>query len=300
MTSVLGNGEYRYERVQGWAQIPPYFEITGLGPTGGVVDVACDSQDRVYVLCRGNHPVLIFEPDGRFLSCWGEGRFRWPHGIHIDAQDRVFVTDAQKHTVEQFTLLGQLQMTLGTPGWASVTMRGEPFNLPTGATVAEDGTLYVSDGYGNRRVHHFSAQGELIASWGEPGSGPGQFILPHFLDVDAQGIVYVCDRENNRVQRFDGEGQFLDEWTGLQRPADVHIDRQRKILYLGELGGPGLVARISVRDLTGRVLSSWQGLEREGQGVLGGPHGIGVDSQGNIYEGSIGEQPRVQKFVRLS
>ena len=297
---ALGRDDYRYERVEGWARIPQYFELTGLGPSGGVVDVACDSSDRVYVLCRGNHPVIVFDQDGGFLSCWGERRFRWPHGIHIDSQDNVFVTDTQKHTVEKFTLSGELLMTLGTPNWAGLTMRGEPFNLPTGATVADDGSIFASDGYGNRRVHRFSADGELLRSWGEPGEGPGQFILPHFLDVDRHGTVYVCDRENNRIQLFRSDGEFVTEWTGLNRPADIHIDRRADIAYVGQLGTPDLQPRISIHDLASNVLSSWEGRESDGRGVLGGPHGIGVDSRGNIYEGTIGDAPRVQKFVRLS
>jgi DNA-binding beta-propeller fold protein YncE len=296
---ILGQGQYQYERVDGWAKIPPYFQLTGLGPSGGVVDVACDAEDRVYVLCRGNHPVIVLQPDGAFLTCWGEGHFRWPHGIHIDGEGRVWVVDAQKHTVEAFTPSGELLMTLGTPNWAGITMRGEPFNLPTGITVAPDGSLFISDGYGNRRVHHFSPDGVLLHSWGEHGAGPGQFALPHFLDVDRHGAVYVCDRENDRVQLFDAAGAYLRQWAGLNRPADIHIDRAADLVYLGELGG-SRVPRISLRDLDGRILSAWQGLEREGQGVLAGPHGIGVDSHGNIYEGAINEQPCVQKYVRVS
>jgi DNA-binding beta-propeller fold protein YncE len=301
MGAILGSGAYRYERVEGWAKIPPYFSLAGLGPLtmGGVVDVACDAHDCVYALCRGNHPVMIFAPDGSFVSSWGEGHFRWPHGIHIDAADNVYVTDAQKHTVEQFSLGGELRMTLGTPGWAAVTMRGEPFNMPTGTVVAPDGSLFVSDGYGNRRVHHFTADGRLLKSWGAPGNGPGEFILPHFLDVDAQGTVYVCDRENDRVQLFTVEGAFVGQWTELHRPADVHVDRAREILYLGEQGGPRGMPRLSVRDLQGRVLSAWEGFEGLGQGVLHGPHGIGVDARGNLYEAGIGEMPGIQKFARV-
>lgn len=298
---ALGQGAYRYERALGWGKIPPYFKLTGLGPvaTGGIVDVACDAHDRVYALCRGNHPVLIFDPDGNFVSCWGEGHFLWPHGITIDAQDHIYIADAQKHTVEKFTLGGELLMTLGTPGWAAVTMRGEPFNMPTGTAIAPDGSLFISDGYGNRRVHHFTADGRLLHSWGAPGSAPGEFILPHFLDVDRHGTVYVCDRENDRIQLFTAEGAFVRQWTGLVRPADVYIDREKDIVYVSQLGGASQ-PKISIHDLQGNVLSFWEGREREGKGVLNNPHGIGVDSKGNIYEASIGERPGIQKFVKLT
>ena len=299
---VLGDGDHKYERVVGWGKIPEYFEITGLGPNGGIVDVACDSKDRVYALCRGNHPVLIFDADGNFVSCWGEGHFRWPHGIHIDPDDNVYVVDAQTHTVEKFTLGGELLMTLGTRNWAAITVRGEPFNMPTSLTVGHDGNLFVCDGYGNRRVHKFSPTGELLTSWGEPGAGPGQFALPHFVDVDRHGIVYVCDRENWRVQLFDSEGTYMTEWTGLNRPSDLYINREKDLLYLSEAGrrGPSSAPpRISIRDLEGSVLSSWEGYKSDGMGVLGGPHGIGVDSRGNIYEGAIGVDPGIQKFAKV-
>lgn len=295
---ALGSGEFRCERVENWAKIPEGFEITGLGPVqfGGFVDVACDSRDRVYAFCRGPHPVLVFEPNGSFITCWGEGHFRWPHGIHIDSDDNVYLVDAQTHTVEKYTTGGELLMTLGVRDWATPTMHGAPFNMPTYLTVAPDGCLFVSDGYGNRCVHKFSADGKLLKSWGEPGTGPGQFILPHFVDVDAEGAVYVCDRETNRVQIFDNDGEFLTEWPDLLRPSDLYIDRAKQLMYLSEVGGP---ARIGIRDLKGNLLSSWGGKKADGSGVLGGPHGIGVDSKGNVYEAAIGADPGLQKFAKI-
>lgn len=298
---ALGTGDYRYERVEGWGKIPEGFEITGLGPiaTGGIVDAACDSKNRVYALCRGNHPVMVFDPDGSFVSCWGEGHFRWPHGINIDSEDNLYLTDSQMHTIDKFTPSGELLMTLGTRNWAAVTMRGEPFNMPTNLVVAPDGNMFVADGYGNRRVHKFSPDGELVTSWGEPGSGPGQFILPHFVDVDGHGTVYVCDRENSRVQVFSNDGEYITEWSDPARPSDLHIDRERDIVYLGEAGTPDRPPAISVRDLKGKVLARWEGRKSDGTGVLGGPHGIGVDSAGNIYEAAIGGDPGIQKFARV-
>lgn len=261
------------------------------------MDIACDSSDRVYALCRGNHPVMIFAPDGSFVSCWGEGHFRWPHGIYIDSADNVWITDAETHTIEKFTLGGELLMTIGTRNWATVTLRGEPFNMPTSVTVAPDGNLFITDGYGNRRVHKFTAAGKLVTGWGEPGAGPGQFNFPHFADVDNHGKVYVCDRENKRVQVFTDEGKLVTEWANLNRPSDIYIDRAADVVYLSEAGGPAMAPKISIRDLKGKLLSSWEGWKKQG-GVLRGPHGIGVDSRRNVYEGSIGEDPGIQKFAR--
>jgi hypothetical protein len=124
-------------------------------------------------------------------------------------------------------------------------------------------------------------------------------VLPHFVDVDNHGRVYVCDRENRRVQVFSDDGRYLTEWSELNRPSDLYIDREEDVVYLGEAGGPSLAPRISIRDLDGNVLSSWEGHERDGTGVLAGPHGIGVDSRRNVYEGSIGTDPGMQKFARI-
>ena len=295
---ILGSGDYRYERVEGWAKIPEYFEFGSVERSGGFVDVACDSNGRVYALCRGNHPVLIFDGDGNFKSCWGEGHFRWPHGIFIDADDNVYVTDSQTHTVEKFTLGGKLLMRLGERDWAAPLLRRAPFNMPTGLAIGPSGDLFISDGYANFLVHRFSPEGELLKTWGEPGTGPGQFALPHFIGVDRHGTVYVCDRENGRVQLFTHDGEYITAWTGLNNPADISIDQEKDIAYVAEIGGP-YQPKISIRDLQGNELSSWEGRESEGKGVLEVAHGIGVDSDGNIYETEIGKTQRIQKFARV-
>jgi len=294
---ILGQGDYKYERVEGWAKIPEYFVL------GDPTDIACDSRDRVYVFCTGNHPVLIFDRNGDFISCWGETFFRQSHGIFIDSNDFVYLTDRQTHTVEKFTLGGEHLMTLGRRNWVSPPIRGAPFNMPTGVCVGPSGDLFVSDGYGNRRVHKFSPDGKLIKSWGAQGNGPSQFVLPHNIFVDKYGTVYVCDREAGRIQLFTSDGEYITEWAGLNRPADLYIDLEKDIAYVAERGTPN-PPRISIRDLKGNVLSSWEGFESEGKGgVLEVCHGIGVDSHGDIYEGELGsggKPQRIQKFAKVS
>jgi DNA-binding beta-propeller fold protein YncE len=290
---ILGTGEYRYQLVDGWAKIPEYFVLDD------AVDVATDSQDRVFVFCRGNHPILIFDRNGDFISCWGEGYFREPHGIFIGPDNAVYLTDSQSHTVEKFTPGGEMQMRLGTKDYAQMTARGEPFNMPTGIALSQSGDLFVSDGYANRRVHRFSPNGELLKSWGEYGNGPGQFNFPHNIDVDQYGTVYVCDRENERIQTFTSEGEFITEWTGLHKPGDLYIDRNKDLVYLAEQGRPGpKKSRISIRDLDGNILSMWEGRESDGDGVLENPHGIWADSHGDIYVGEI-KRKRILKFARV-
>ena len=274
-----------------------------------VVGVASDSRDRVYVFNRGEHPVIVFERGGTFVKSWGEGRFGRAHGIHIGPDDSVYLTDDFLHTVQKFTLDGELLMTLGESGRPSDTgvqgndyrtiRRGAgPFNQPTNVALTPQGEIYVTDGYGNARVHKFSAQGELLFSWGEPGAGPGQFNLPHGIAVDSDGVVYVADRENDRLQLFQPDGTFISEWTQVSRPAQVFIDPEDRI-YVAEIGWrcglfPGVEpvdpggAYVSVLDREGNVLDRWGGSENPcAPGDFYAPHDVWVDRFGDVYVGEV-------------
>ena len=156
--------------------------------------MATDSRDRVFVFNRGEIPVIIFDRDGRFQCSWGEGLFARPHGITIGPDDAVYITDDLDHTVKKFTPDGTLLLTFGKSGGPSDTgatsqdfrtirRAGPPFHYPTNVALAADGSLYIADGYGNARVHKFSADGRHLSSWGEPGAGPGQFRVPHGIAV---------------------------------------------------------------------------------------------------------------------
>ena len=166
------------------------------------------------------------------------------------------------------------------------------------SVIGPDGSLFISDGYANYLVHKFTAEGELLKTWGGPGTGPSEFALPHNIGVDRQGLVYVCDRENGRVQIFDGEGGYVTEWAGLNNPSDISMDWKNDIAYLAEIGGPHQ-PKVSIRDLQSKGLSSWEGRESGGKGLLEVAHGIGVDSKGNIYECEINVTPRIKKFARV-
>src|SRR6476646_3379056 len=172
--------EFGYEPDDHWAKLPVGWSWME------VVAVATDAQDRVLVFSRGERPVIVFDRDGMFLRSWGEGLFARPHGITIGPDDSVYCTDDLDHTVRKFTSDGRLLLTLGTSGQPSDTgatsvdyrgilRSGLPFHFPTNVALSPAGELYVSDGYGNARIHKFAPDGRLLRSWGEPGHGPGQF-----------------------------------------------------------------------------------------------------------------------------
>lgn len=303
--NIFGTGELTYRAVPDWAKLPPGWSFEE------VVGIATDSRTRVFVFCRGEHPVMVFEPDGTFVRSWGEGRFVRPHGITIGPADEVYLSDDKGHAIYRFDGAGTLLMTLGTPGrpsetgvegmdYRTIRRGGPPFNMPTNVAIAPGGDLYITDGYGNARVHVFAPDGTLRFSWGEPGSGPGQFNLPHGIAIDRNGRVYVADRENSRVQIFSLRGEFITEWTDTARPMQVAIDRHDRafVCDVGWKAGlfpwqtppatPPRGAYVSVFDLEGRLLSRWGGGESPcAPGDFFAPHGICVDSAGAIYVGEV-------------
>jgi NHL repeat len=173
MPTILGSGEHRYRVVEGWAKLPDGWELTD------VASVAVDSKDRVYVFNRGAHPMIVFDRDGNFLRSWGEGLFSRAHGLNLDADDNLYCTDDGDHTVRKCTSDGKVLLTIGIPEKPAPFMSGEPFHRCTHTALSPQGEIYVSDGYGNARVHKFTPEGKLIKSWGEPGSDPGQFNIVH-------------------------------------------------------------------------------------------------------------------------
>lgn len=302
----FGSGDYRYELVPDWAKLPAGWLCE---KNSGI---AVDSDDNVYALSRGEHPVLVFDRHGNFLRSWGEGVFARSHGISI-SDEAAFCADDMDHTIRRFDLHGRLLETMGTKGQPSDTgyvlpkklgdpglldrllaiKRGAgPFNRPTKLIVAPWGERYATDGYGNARVHRFAADGSLIQSWGQPGTGAGQFCLPHSLVADARERILVADRENSRVQVFSKDGKFLEEWRDFSYPSDIAIGGDG-VLFISEKGTKG----VSIRDLDGKVLSQFSG---EGDGVLRGAHSICVDSSGDLYIGETAAgSPSIKKFVRV-
>ncbi len=298
----LGSGQFVYEEDVGWGEVPAGWEVVE------VPGVAVDSQDRVYAFCRSEHPIIVFDQEGRFLRSWGEGLIKRAHDIIVGPDDAVYCVDDWGHAVHKFTTEGELLMTIETADcpadtgydWDDhriVERAGPPFNYPTGIALTSEGDFYVSDGYGNARVHKYTAEGELLFSWGEPGDNAGQFVTPHNVCVDGEGTVYVADRQNRRMQLFNPEGEFIRQWDDIWWPCDMCIDADNN-MYIAEVGGifmgetkdPQLdnpPARITVRDLNGTILSEWGMEDALGNGRFFSPHNIAFDSRGDLYVGEV-------------
>jgi hypothetical protein len=215
----------------------------------------------------------------------------------VGPDDSLYMTDDGGHCVRKCTPEGKVLFEIGIPGKPAAFMSGEPFNRCTHTALSPTGEIYVSDGYGNARVHKYSPDGKLLLSWGESGTEPGQFNLVHNICADADGWVYVADRENHRVQVFDGNGKYETQWNNLHRPCGLYMPyTHHPVCYIGELGPasavnrkPNLGPRVSIVDHQGKLLARI-GDPHPGLGPRQflGPHGMAVDSRGDVYVGEVG------------
>lgn len=278
MAITIGMGAYLYEYHADWASLPA--GTTFQNPSA----VAVDSHDRVYVFQRRGPPVMVFGQDGRFLAAWPrrDGELEDAHHIFIGPDDGVYLADRDAHQVLKYTTEGEMLMALGTRYRAALQA---PFNHPSDIAVSPTGDIYVSDGYGNSCVHRFTADGRHTASFGTPGSGPGQFRVPHSLRVAKDGRLYVCDRENHRVQVFSEDGEYLDQWTDFKFPMGIHIDADQTVYVTDQ------VPRLSILNLDGKLLARGRTFENG--------HNVYSDSRGDLYAVDTANQ-RVQKFVKIS
>ena len=229
-----------------------------------------------------------------------------PHGIFIE-DDIVYITDREDSVCLKYTLDGKPLQILGDRGVHSdtgcevpgtlVPRAAGPFNYPTEMVPSPSGDIYVSDGYRNARVHRFSADGQLKSSWGQPGKGgPNEFHLVHSMMVGADGLLYVCDRENNRVQIFDADGEYLNMWTDLLRPMDISQDKDG-VFCISEGGNDARQghtedtdSRISLMNNKGELLARW---------IIRGGHGSWIAPNGDIYVG-VPDGVGIDKYTRKS
>lgn len=284
--------EVRYEPVVGWGVLSD-----GMSFLGDATSVTVGSDDLVYVFNRGTHPLVVFDRDGSVVSSWNaNGDFDRPHGIAIDGADCLFLVDEAGHFVDKRTNDGELIFRLGTRGKPAEWQAGSCFNRPTDVAVhSETGDIFITDGYGNSRVHRFDSSGKHLLSWGSPGTGPGAFSLPHGVCLMGADRVVVCDRENFRLQVFDWEGGFVEQWHMHHPAAIVSTPDAGGRLIVGEMGPPPIQGRVpnlghsvSLLDWSGWLLGRLGSeLPGAGPGQFIAPHSIAVDSRGDVYVAEV-------------
>lgn len=297
----------RLAAIPSWPRLESGIELSE------VCGVAVDQDDYVFVFARSAIPVLVFGRSGDLKAAWGQGIFSEPHGIFVN-DDAVWCADWGDHTVRKFTKDGRLLLELGTPGVASdtgttnrdyrdVTRACGPFNGPTDVAVDWRGNVFVSDGYGNARVHVFDSSGALLGGWGSPGDGPSDFRLPHGVSLGRDGLLYVSDRENRRVQVFDEAGSLRGSLTGLNRPDDAVL-AEDGLVYVAELGylttlamqrpAPGGRAHSSIAVLThdGELMHRLGTADASEPGSFYAAHALAFDSVGALYVADVGRSAR--------
>lgn len=272
-----------YKLVEGWGTLPA-------GQTWGeVTGVDIDSKGTIIAVRRSEPPILEFDSTGKLLKTWGDKMFAWPHGFRIDKEGNLWITDGR--TVEgrgqqvfKMSRDGRVLLTLGTKGQA-----GEGpnlFNGPCDVAIGRNGDIFIADGHQGSRVAKFSRDGKFIKSWGTKGEGPGQFNVPHAIAIDSRGRLFVADRGNKRVQLFDQDGNFLEEWKQFGRPSGILITPDDTI-YVADVSDKQGVTYGSTKD--GVV-----------KGILSGtlPESIALGADGSIYTGETTTGHILRKFVR--
>jgi DNA-binding beta-propeller fold protein YncE len=270
-------GEDRYQVQTAW------IDAAAADTIRGVSQVATDSLGNVYVFQRSDPPVVVLDPEGHLLQSWGSGLVVDPHGIFISRDDRIFLVDRDGHRVLCMTPQGEVLFAIGEVGKPRFQA---PFNHPADVALARDGTIYVADGYGNSSVHRFAPDGRWLSSWGRPGSGPGQFTTPHAVWVLDDDRVLVADRENDRLQVFDPQGGYLEQWLDHYHPMDIYVDAAGWIHVTDQ------VPRVSRLDRNGALVGRCKP-------VPVGAHGVWGDHKGNLFLAEVAPINRVTRLVPI-
>ncbi len=259
-----------YDVVRDWPKLPSGWRL------GQVAGVAVDAEGRYYVYHRGKEapPLICFNREGEYLRSWGEGVFIRPHMAKCDEESNIWLIDDGGHVLYLYTPEGELLKTLGVRG--APGENGNHFNRPTDIAFGSRDEFYVSDGYGNRRVARFDEDLKFLDQWGSEGEGEGQFILPHAITTDAEGLVYVADRNRWRVQIFSAEGRFLRQWTHIGKPFGI-VCKEDGYLYICD----GTNGRVTKVDRSGRV-AGFFGTSGGEVGQLSTAHDIAVAPNGDI------------------
>ena len=314
MTSVGTQGQGQQQasndfsnpyKIENWGQLPAGRKIGA----ASAIDIDRDGKS-VWVFercggatCDGSSlaPLLKFDASGKLIASYGAGMFIYPHGIFVDRDDNVWVTDGQGKNgkgqqVFKFSPTGRVLLTLGTAGVAGDGP--DTFNQPSDVLVAPNGDIFVADGHGadtNARIVKFTKDGQFIKTWGKKGSGPGEFDTPHNLVMDAQGRLLVADRGNSRIQVFDQDGKFIAQWKQFGRPSGIFLDRAG-MLYSADSQSNTPTVNPAVKrgvrigtESNGKVRYFVPDPDPTDPAQAGGREGIAVDRDGIVYISKTGD-----------
>ena len=298
VVTTLSAQDNPYKIASGWPQLPANIKL------GGVISVEPDAKGDIWVFHRNQPPILEFNQAGALVKSFGTDMFVQPHGMTIDRDGNVWVTDSQTKDgkggqVFKFSPDGKVLMTLGKAGVAEET--SESFAGPSDVVVAPNGDIFVTDGHvanANGRVVKFSKDGKFIKSWGTThGSGPGEMNQPHSIAMDSRGRLFVADRSNSRIDVFDQDGKLLDTWKQFGRPSGITIDKNDMIYVADSQSSdklnPGFKQGIRIGNVKdGKVTAFIE--ESKFPGAL---EGVGVDDDGNIFAGYTNAQ-KLERFVK--
>jgi peptidylamidoglycolate lyase len=296
-----------YRLAEDWPDLAGDFELGN--PTG----IGLDSNQDIFIFHRAarswtepmpdsfissNTILMLARDSGKILNTWGDNLFIMPHGLTVDADNNVWVTDVGLHQVFKFNHDGKLLLKIGEakiPGNDSTH-----FNLPTDVAVTREGSFYVSDGYGNNRIVKFSSTGAYLFEWGEKGHKKGEFNLPHAIDLDDEENVYVADRENNRVQVFSPTGKFIKELSDERfgKISSIAFYKEKKgfiaVDYTTSPSDTVEGSEIISFDSFGNVISKSGATE----GAKCWYHNVAIDNEENIYVTDIIGN-RIRKFIKV-
>lgn len=298
--AATGEPPNPYKAVENWAQLPAGMQW------GQVISVDPDTHGNIWVFHRSDPGILEFDATGKLVTSFGAGMFVQAHGLNVDREGNVWVTDAQGkagkgHQVFKFSPDGKVLMTLGKAG---VTGAGQDtFNSPSGVVVAPNGDIFVADGHGdqtNARIVKFSKDGKFLKEWGKKGSGPGEFDSPHSIALDSKGRVFVADRSNNRIQIFDADGKFIAQWKQFGRPSGIFISKDDTLYSVDsqsdEKTNPGVKRGIRIGSAkSGKVKAFIPDLSRDPAIALA--EGVAADAKGDIYAAGVSSMA-LHKFVK--
>lgn len=271
-----------YEEVVDWAQLPPDYVWQDM------MAVDIDSKGDIYALQRTPFQVMVFDSKGKFLRSWDTGMLPRVHGLRIDQEDNVWITDRKLHQVLKYTRDGKLLMELGMKGVAGDNDSKVALNGPADVAVGPNGDIFVADGEGpNTRIVKYSKDGKFLTMWGSKGSEPGQLLIPHSVFLDSRGRLYVANRGNKRIEIFDQKGALLGQITNAATPYGLFITRDNTIFVADGTDGSEGLSVLNIRSK--KVLAKISGLK--------GSHMLTVDRKGAIYVAQV-RGKSLRKFVR--